>query len=165
MGKISGLRSSVRQTSYNIPQIFYSVAKFATRHTSTQTVVADADCIVLVGVGKIVVSFGHRTDKYANTFFGSKVRNVISNANDRSFIAEGDFPTERRQMIGDGVLDDLEKLFLRVHRPNGKSMQKLYHETGESLERSWNSDGGIHLDENSFGGVYIDLQLSCFINR
>ena len=44
-------------------------------------------------------------------------------------------------------------------------MQKLDHETGESLKSPGNPDCGVDLNEYSFGSVDKDLQLSCFIYR
>ena len=49
-------------------------------------------------------------------------------------------------MIGDGVLDDLEQLFLRIGGANREPMQELDHETSKSLECTWNSNTWVHLD-------------------
>jgi hypothetical protein len=40
----------------------------------------------------------------------------------------------------------------------------LDHETSESLEGTWYPDSGAHLDENSFGGVDINLELACLVD-
>ena len=68
-------------------------------------------------------------------------------------------------MVGDGVLDDLQQLFLRIHRSNGESMQQLHHETGEPLEGSGDTNGRADLDQYAFGGVDKDLQFSRLVDR
>jgi len=67
-------------------------------------------------------------------------------------------------MVRDGILDDLEKFLLRVDGTNGQSVKKLDHETRKSLECTWNTDGGADFDEDSFGGVNIDLQTTSFVD-
>lgn len=37
-------------------------------------------------------------------------------------------------------------------------MKELNHQTGEPLEGSRDTDGGVHFDQNSFGGVNENLQ-------
>lgn len=44
-------------------------------------------------------------------------------------------------------------------------MEKLDHETGESLEGTWYADAGAHLDEDSFSGVDVDLKLAGLVDR
>ena len=44
-------------------------------------------------------------------------------------------------------------------------MKELDHKTGESLEGTWNTDGWADLDENTFGGMDVDLQLSGLVDR
>ena len=43
-------------------------------------------------------------------------------------------------------------------------MEELNHETSKALERSGYADGRADFDENSFGGVYIDLKLASFVD-
>ena len=45
-------------------------------------------------------------------------------------------------MLGDGIFDDFEELFLGRGGADGEAVQELYHETGEALESSGNADGG-----------------------
>jgi hypothetical protein len=44
-------------------------------------------------------------------------------------------------------------------------VEQLHHETRESLEGTWYPYGGADLNEDSFGGVNINLKLSSLINR
>lgn len=44
-------------------------------------------------------------------------------------------------------------------------MEKLDHQASETLEGTWDSDGGANFDEDAFGGVNVDLQLAGFVNR
>lgn len=43
-------------------------------------------------------------------------------------------------------------------------MQKLDHETSESLEGSRNTDGGRNLDQDALGGVDINLEFAVLID-
>lgn len=106
----------------NIPDILDSIAKFATRYASAQAVIAYTDRVVLEAVGKIVVTFGHRTHKDANTLFRPEIRYVVFNPNHICVIAERDLTAIGRQVIGDGILDDLEEFFLRICGSNGEPM-------------------------------------------
>lgn len=44
-------------------------------------------------------------------------------------------------------------------------MEELDHETSESLEGTWNTDGRADLDENPFGGVDVDLKFASLVDR
>jgi hypothetical protein len=44
-------------------------------------------------------------------------------------------------------------------------MEELDHETSESLEGTWDSDGWADFDENPLGGVDVDLKFACLIDR
>lgn len=68
-------------------------------------------------------------------------------------------------MIGNWVLDDLEELLLRVGRAYGESMKQLHHQTSETFEGAGNANGWTDLDQDTFGGVYVYLQLSGFVDR
>lgn len=61
-------------------------------------------------------------------------------------------------MVGDRVLDNLEKLFLRVGRTDGESVEQLHHETGEPLECSRDTDGRVDFDQDALGGVDENLE-------
>ncbi len=44
-------------------------------------------------------------------------------------------------------------------------MEKLYHETGETLECARDSNSGTDFDEDSFGGMDVDLEFASFVDR
>jgi hypothetical protein len=44
-------------------------------------------------------------------------------------------------------------------------MEELDHETSESLEGTWDSDGWADFNENPLGGVDVDLKFACLIDR
>lgn len=60
-------------------------------------------------------------------------------------------------MIGDWIANHLEQLFRGRSRADREIVQQLDHETGEALERSWNTNGRAHFDQDTFGGVDVDL--------
>lgn len=67
-------------------------------------------------------------------------------------------------MVRDRVLNDLQELLLGRGRLDGETVKELDHETGESLEGTWDTDGGADFDEDSFGGVDVDLQLASLVD-
>jgi len=67
-------------------------------------------------------------------------------------------------VVGDGILDDFEKLFLRVCGSNRQSMKELDHEACESFECSWNANCRADFDEDPFGCVDVDLQLASLVD-
>jgi hypothetical protein len=67
-------------------------------------------------------------------------------------------------VVGDGVLDDLEELLLRVGGADGETVEQLDHKTGETLEGSGNTDGGVDFDQNSLGGVDEDLEATGLVD-
>ena len=67
-------------------------------------------------------------------------------------------------MISDWVLDDLEKFFLGVCRPDGESMEQLNHKTGETLECSRYADRRADFNENTLGCMDVYLQLAGLVD-
>lgn len=103
---------SFRCRLYNVPDILSSVAEFATGDTGAEAEVADTDRVVLESVGKVVDPFGHSADEDAYALLGAQICNVILDSDNVGIITQGDLSAVWRKMIGDGVLDDLEKLLL-----------------------------------------------------
>jgi hypothetical protein len=68
-------------------------------------------------------------------------------------------------VVRDGVLDDLEKLLLRCGRSDGELVEELDHQSGEALEGSRDADGRRDLDEDTLGGVDVDLELAGLVDR
>jgi hypothetical protein len=44
-------------------------------------------------------------------------------------------------------------------------MKQLNHETGETLEGTWDSNCGADFDKNAFGGVDVNLELPSLVDR
>ena len=149
----------------DVPNFLGSMAEPATCDTGTQTEVADTNRVVLEFVCEGVVTLGHGTDKDANALFGGEVGNVVANTDDGSVETQSDLAAVGREVIGDGVLNDLEKLFLRCGRADGQSVEKLYHQTGETLEGTRNADGGADFDQDTLCCVNVDLELAGLVER
>ena len=96
----------------DVPDVFHSIAELTTCYASAQAVVADADSVIHVHVCKIVLAFGHGADEDANALFGTYVIDVVLDPDDFSVVTEGDLSAIGRKMVCDGILDDLEELFL-----------------------------------------------------
>lgn len=90
----------------NVPYVFGSVAELAAGNAGREAVVADSDLLVYIFVGEVVGAFGHGTDKDTYALFGSQVLDIVSRSHDLFVKTEGNLAAVRREMVGDGVLDD-----------------------------------------------------------
>jgi hypothetical protein len=68
-------------------------------------------------------------------------------------------------VVGDWILDDFQELLLRVDGSDCESVEELDHETSESLEGTRNSNGRAYFNEDSFGGVDVNLKLPYLVDR
>jgi len=140
------------------------MAKFTACHTCTQTVVADTDGVIFEGVGKVIVTLGHGTNEDANALVGTQRLDVVGGPHHRSLETESHLPAVGGKMVRDGVLDNLQQLLLGVCRADRQPVKELNHQTGEPLESSGNTDGGVHFNQNPFGGVNVNLQSSGLVD-
>lgn len=101
-------------TSNDVPYILSRVAELSACYAGTEAKIADADGIVLEGVCKIVPTFSHCTNKYADTLLRSKIRDIVGHPYYFSVMAQSDFAAIGREMISDGIFYDFEQLFLGV---------------------------------------------------
>ena len=67
------------------------MTELATRHACTQAKVTDTDRIVLVGIGKSVVSLGHCTNKDTDALLWLKVLNIVADPYNGGIETQGDF--------------------------------------------------------------------------
>lgn len=111
-----------RLCSQNIPHLLGCVAELAASHTGTETVVADGDGIVLEGVGKVIVALGHGTDKDGDTLAGAQGLDVVLGADNGGLETHSHLTAVRGQVVGNGVLDDLEQLLLGIGGTNGQAV-------------------------------------------
>lgn len=98
------------------------MAELAARNTSRETVVADGDLLIHELVGEVISALRHGSDEDTYALARVEVLDVISGAGDLGLETQGDLPAVWRKMVGDGVLDDAQKLLLRVGRSNGEAM-------------------------------------------
>lgn len=74
----------------NVPGVLSGVAELAAGNTGRQTEVADGDLLVDIRVGKVIGTFGHSSDEYANTLIIIQLVDVAPDLHDRSVETEGD---------------------------------------------------------------------------
>lgn len=141
------------------------MAEFTAGHTSTQAVVADTDLVILQRVGKVIITLGHGTDEDADALFGIQRLNVVSGPHNGSLETESHLAAVGRQVVRNGVFDNLQQLLLRIRRADGQPVKELNHQTGKPLECPRNAHGGIHFDQDALGGMDEDLQLSGLVDR
>lgn len=84
------------------------MAELAACYTGTKTVVADTNSIILEGVRKVILTLGHSPNKYTNALLGAERLKVVLASHNRGFVTERHFAAVWRQVISNGVLDDLE---------------------------------------------------------
>jgi len=140
------------------------VAELATGHTGRETVVADTDGVILERIGKVVVTLGHGTDKDSNALLGANRLNVVSGPHNGGLETESHLAAVGRQVVGDGVLDHLQQLLLRVSGADGQTVEQLDHQTRKTLEGSGNADGGVDFNQNTLGSVDEDLQAASLVD-
>lgn len=150
---------------HDIPHVFGSVTELAASHAGTKTVVADRDRVVLEFVGEVITALGHGADEHANALVWLQTLDVVARPDHLGFEGQRDLAAIGRQVVGDGVLDNLEQLLLRVGGADRQPVQQLYHETGESLEGTGNADCRADFNQDALGGMDIDLQLAGFVDR
>ena len=149
----------------DVPDFLGGMAESTAGDTGTQTEVADTDGVVLELVCKGIVALGHGTDKNADALLGSEVGNVVAHTNDGRVETEGDLAAIGREVVGDGVLDDFQELFLRCGGADGQSMKKLDHQTGETLEGTGNADSRADFDQDTLCCVNVNLKLASLVER
>lgn len=102
-------------TSDDVPCVFGGMTEFAACHACAQAVIAYADRLVFEAVSEVVFSFCHCANEDANAFAGVQRINVVSNSYHLGVKAEGNLSATWRKVVGDGILDDFEELFLRIY--------------------------------------------------
>lgn len=140
------------------------MAELAARYAGRQAVVADGDLLIDILIRKVVGALGHGTNKDADALVLAQAVDVLAHPHNRGVEAERDFAAVGRQMVRDGVLDHLQELFLRVGALDGQTVEKLDHETSEALEGTGDTDGRRDLDQDTLGGLDVNLQPSGLVD-
>lgn len=92
----------------DVPDLFGGMAESAAGDTGTQTEVADTDRVVLELVCKGIVTLGHGSDEDADALLRCEVGDVVAHTDNGRVETEGDLAAVGREVVGDGVLDDLQ---------------------------------------------------------
>lgn len=148
----------------DVPYVLGCVAEFTTRHTSTEGEAADRDGVVFEGIGKVITAFSHGTDEDTDALFGSESLDVVLDAYYGTLKGESHLSAVWWEMFRDWILDHAKKFFLRSCGANRHAMKKLDHKTGESLECTGDADRWVDLDENSSGGVDVNLKFAGLVD-
>lgn len=141
------------------------MTELAAGNTGGQTVVTDRDLLVDELIGKVVGTLSHGSNKYTNTLLWLKALNVFSDLDNFGIETECNFSAVWWKVVAYWVLDDLQELLLRVRRANRKTVEKLNHETGESFESTWNTDGWRDLNQDTLCCMDVDLELASLVDR
>jgi hypothetical protein len=148
----------------NIPDILRGMTEFTACYAGTEVELADGDAVVLDVVREVVVALGHGAYKDGNALALVEASDIVADTYHLRVETERDLAAVRWKMIGDRVLDDLDELFVGRGRADLMPMQQLDHETGESLEGTWDAHCRADPDEHILRGVYVDLELARLVD-
>lgn len=109
------------------PYVFSRMAELAACNAGTETPVANTDRVVLEVIREVVIALGHGPDENSNAFVLVQSVDVVPYANNFGFEAERNLAAIRRKVVCDGILNDLDELFLGGSRPDLMSVEKLDH--------------------------------------
>lgn len=76
-------------------------------------------------VGEVVRSTGHGSDEDTDRMRLGQRREELGETDRRRVTGEGELDRVRRQVVGDGVLDDTEKLLRALDTTNAELVEKL----------------------------------------
>jgi hypothetical protein len=140
------------------------VTELAASHTGRQREVTDRNLLVYKRVGEVILTLGHSTNENADAVLRIHRFDPLTNLDKWRIEAQRNFATVGRQVVGDGVLNNAKQLLVGVGGADRQAVQKLYHETGKTLERSGNADWGRDLDQDALGGMDVDLELAILVD-
>ena len=141
------------------------MAELAACNAGTEVEVADTDAVVLDGVRKVIVALRHGTNEDCDALILVETANVVAQAYNLGVETEGHLAAVWWQVIGDGVLDNLDELLLGRGRPNLVPVQQLHHQTSKTLECSWDAHSGADPNEDVACSLDVDLQFACLVDR
>lgn len=95
------------------PNVLCGVAELAAGNAGTEVEVADTNAVVLDCICEIIVTLRHSTDEDRDALVLVEATNVVAQADNLSVETESDLSAVGWQVIGDGILDDLDQLLLR----------------------------------------------------
>lgn len=152
------------QKSEDVPGFFGGMAEFTAGHTSTQAEVADTDGVILEGISKVIMTLGHGTDKNTNALICIQRLDIVCCSDHGCLETESHLTAVGGQVIGNGILDDLQQLLLRVGRADGEPVKELNHQSGKPLEGPRNTHRGVHFNQNPLGGMDKNLKLASLVD-
>jgi hypothetical protein len=141
-----------RSSLDDIPDLLGSVAELAAGNASAEAEIRDADGVVLEAIREVVFALGHGANEHTDALAFVQAFDIVFDSHHRGLVAERDFAAVWRQMIGDGVLDDSEELFLRGRAADGQTVQQLDHEAREPFKGTRDPHRRRDFDQYTLGG-------------
>jgi hypothetical protein len=141
------------------------MAQLGAGHGCGQRVVGKSNLLVDHSVRKVILTLCHGSDKDAKGLVLLESTDVFADIDDGSLPGQGDLAAVGRKVLSDGVLDDLQELLGGVGGADGKLVEKLDHQTGETLEGTRNTDGRVDFDKNTLRALDVHLELAGFVDR
>ena len=94
------------------PDILRCMTELTAGNAGTEIELADSNAIVLDVIREVIVALCHGTNEDCDAFVLGKSRNIVADTYDLGVETECYLAAVGRKMIGDRILDDLDKLFL-----------------------------------------------------
>jgi len=164
-GGVSGEdRSMSSFCLYDVPDVLGSVAKLTACNAGTEVELANGNGVVLDLVGEVVVTLGHGSDKDGNALVLVQVVDVVANAHHLGIETQCDLAAVGRQMVRDGVFNDLDELLVGRGGADLMPVEELHHQSSEALESARNSNSRADLNEHAAGGLDVDLELARLVD-
>jgi hypothetical protein len=152
-------RSRLSVGLYDVPDILGSVAELTACNAGTEVELANGDRVVLDLVGEVVAAFGHGSYKNGDALILVQVVDVVADPHHLGVETQRDLAAVGREMVRNGVLDDLDELLVGAGGADLVPVEELHHETSEALERARYPHGRADLDEHAAGSLDVDLKL------
>src|SRR5690242_4110314 len=141
------------------------MTELAACYAGTEIEVADSDAIILDCVCEVVIALGHSTNKDCDALVLAETSDIVAQSYYFSIETKGNLAAVGRQMIGDGVLDHLDQLFLGGSRSNLMPVQQLHHQASKSLECTWDAHSRADPDKDVASSLDVDLELARLVDR
>jgi hypothetical protein len=141
------------------------MAEFTASYRRRQTVMADTNLLIDPSISKVILSFSHSSDYNTDALVLIETLDVFA------YVVDWRLPRERhlaavwREVLSDGVFDDTKEFLGRCGGADRELVEKLNHETCETLECTRNAHGWIYFDKDTFGRLDVDLELAGLVER
>lgn len=162
-GRLSGCPGRISwRTVFQLedaPHVLSGVAEFTACNAGTEIELADGDAVVLDVVGKVVIPLGHGSNEDCDALILAETGDIVAHTHNFRVETECDFAAIGWEVVGNGILNDLDELLLGCRGSDLMSVEQLHHQAGKSLEGTRYADCRADSDQHILRCLNIYLQL------